>query len=387
MRESSQQGRGERLQLCLMSDSADPSGVGEHMLTLARELRDRADVALLFADTPGARPFAARASDEGFTAVALEVENWTIEAALRRWIGEHRPDLVHAHAGVQWEGWWIADAVRQACGALTVRTEHLPYVLTKPEDHADHAAAMPAFAALICVAEGARASHAAVGPSGPEITLVRNGVRPACPTRGREAVRAELGAVSDHAVVITVARLFAQKGHAVLLEALALLAARPITLWLVGDGELRAPLQAQAAALGIADRVHFLGQRVDVPELLTAADLFVLPSLFEGLPLSVLEAMHLGTPVVATRAPGTEEALIDGMEGLLVPPGDALALAQAIARALDDPSATRERTRAARTRAAREFSAERMAAETLAVYRQVLAVAESDDGDMETRVA
>ena len=99
--------------LCLFTDSADPSGMGEHMLTLAHEMRGRHEVSLLFADTPEARRFAARARAAGFEAEALAIVDWTVERAFRDWMARGRPELVHTHAGVQWEGLWIADAVRQ----------------------------------------------------------------------------------------------------------------------------------------------------------------------------------------------------------------------------------------------------------------------------------
>ena len=93
-----------RLRLVLCTDSADPSGLGVHMLALGRALRTEAHVTLLFADTPGARPFAGAATREGFAAEALAIEDWTVEGALRRRLAALRPDVVHTHAGVQWEG-------------------------------------------------------------------------------------------------------------------------------------------------------------------------------------------------------------------------------------------------------------------------------------------
>lgn len=361
------------MRVCLFTDSADPSGMGVHMLTLARALRGGAQVSLLFADTPGARPFAAQARAEGFAAEALAVRDWTVERALRDRLAALRPALVHAHAGVQWEGLWIARAVRGACGAPTVRTEHLPYLLTKTVDQAEHAAALPGFAAVICVSLGARLGHLGRDPTGRDPVLVRNGVARDAPRRSRAQVRAALAIAQDAPVLLTVARLFEQKGHAVLLRALAQLD-RPevVALW-AGEGELAAPLARAVDETGLAGRVRLLGRRDDVPDLLAAADLFVLPSLFEGHPLSVLEAMHAGTPVVATDVAGTREALADGVEGRLVAPNDPGALAAALAEALDRPAPVRRQAQAARRRAERDFSAERMARETAAVYARVLA--------------
>ncbi len=361
-----------RLRLVLFTDSADPSGMGVHMLALARSLRSEADVTLLFADTPGARPFAEAAAREGFAAEALAIEDWTVEGALRRRLAALRPDVVHAHAGVQWEGLWIARAVREACGAPTVRTEHLPYLLMKPQDQAEHAAALPGFAAVVCVSRGASAGHLGRDPSGRQPCVIPNGM--AVPPRrlGREATRAALGVSEGRPLLLTVARLFTQKGHGVLLHALHRLRDRDWSAAWAGEGELSPVLEWGVARLGLSDRIHLLGRRDDVGDLLAAADVFVLPSLFEGHPLSVLEAMHAGRPIVATAAAGTTEAVTDGLEALLVSPGDPDALAGAIAAVLDDPAAAERRAARAMARAQAEFGVERMARETLAVYRAVL---------------
>ena len=143
-------------------------------------------------------------------------------------------------------------------------------------------------------------------------------------------------------VVSTVARLAPQKGHDLLIEAIpAVMAARPDCAVPVGR---RRPasgrsLRARLRAEGLELRVHLLGKRPDVPDLLAAADLFVLPSHFEGLPLSVLEAMGAGLPVVATRVSGTSEAVADGVTGRLVEPNDPAALATAMIDALEQPRA------------------------------------------------
>ncbi|HWJ39694.1 MAG TPA: glycosyltransferase [Candidatus Limnocylindrales bacterium] len=155
----------------------------------------------------------------------------------------------------------------------------------------------------------------------------------------RVATRAALG-LGDEPVILTMARLDDQKGHRHLLDAIAILAPRRpnlVTL-LAGDGPLEQSLRAQCAALGLTDRVRFLGYRRDVPELLEAADLVVLPSLYEGLPLTAIEALAAGRPMVATEVDGTPEVVIHERTGLLVPPANPVALAAAIERLLDDPA-------------------------------------------------
>ena len=151
------------------------------------------------------------------------------------------------------------------------------------------------------------------------------------------------------------ARLEVEKGVDVAIRAAA--AIPELDLVVAGDGSCRATLEATAAELGIAERIHFLGYRTDPAALLANADLFVLPSLVEGFPLSVVEAMAAGVPVVASDIGGTREAVEHERTGLLVRPRDADALAAAIRRTLSDPAAMAARFVAPRDRATRELSA------------------------------
>jgi glycosyltransferase involved in cell wall biosynthesis len=157
--------------------------------------------------------------------------------------------------------------------------------------------------------------------------MIPNGVDVAAyahPATPRDAWRAAHGFRPDDIVYLCVGRLYAQKNHALLLRAFAATArAQPnARLAIVGDGELRRQLEAQAAELGIATRVRFLGIRRDVPDALAASDVFVLASNYEGHPLSVMEAMAAGLPVVATAVGGIPELVKQGESGLLVPAGD-----------------------------------------------------------------
>jgi glycosyltransferase involved in cell wall biosynthesis len=154
----------------------------------------------------------------------------------------------------------------------------------------------------------------------------------------RGAIRQRIGVDGSAPLAIVVAKLMPQKGHAVLVEALPPVLARhpDLQVLLVGEGELRDSIAARVRAAGIETRVHFLGNRPDVPELLASSDLFVLPSLWEGLPMALLEAMASRIPVVATSVAGTREVVEDGVSGVLVPPGDARSLALAMEALLGD---------------------------------------------------
>ncbi len=156
-------------------------------------------------------------------------------------------------------------------------------------------------------------------------------------TLTREAMRASLGVTPDALVAGVIARLTEQKGHRYLLEALA---ATPelsaVHLLVVGDGHLAGELRRHADTLGVGARVHFLGARRDLGDLLAAMDVFVLPSLWEGLPLSLVLAMGAEVPVVGTRVAGIPEVVEDGRTGLLVPPADSASLGRALATLFTD---------------------------------------------------
>jgi glycosyltransferase involved in cell wall biosynthesis len=172
------------------------------------------------------------------------------------------------------------------------------------------------------------------------LVVVHNGIDAWAfrPARPRAAVRAELGLADRDRVVMMAGRMTPQKGWDVLLDAASRLGARADVVWvLVGDGPLRGVLAERAAALGIA--VRFTGAREDMADVLDCADVVVLASRSEGLPFTLLEAMALGKPVVATHVGGVPEVVEHGRSGRLVSRDDPAALAMAIAAVLDAPDA------------------------------------------------
>lgn len=175
-------------------------------------------------------------------------------------------------------------------------------------------------------------------------------------------------------VVGTVGHLASDKGHRYLLEAAQrLLRDEPkLGVAIVGTGVLRQTLEAHAMALGIAEHVQFTGFRRDIPSLIRGFEIFVFPSHLEGLGTSVLDAMALGKPVVATHAGGIPEAVQEGVTGLLVPPRDPAALAQAIRHLLEHPALRVQFGEAGRRRVEQGFTAERMARQTVQVYHQLM---------------
>ncbi len=155
----------------------------------------------------------------------------------------------------------------------------------------------------------------------------------------RALVRSELAMKDDEFLFMTVANLRPEKGYDVLLEAAKAIAdaGLPIRIAAVGRGPLSTQLRARQVELGLGDRFRFLGQRDDVLPLLAGADAFVLASRHEGLPVALMEATSVGLPIVASRVGGIPQVLEDGVDALLVDPGDAGLLAQAMKRLASDP--------------------------------------------------
>ena len=206
-----------------------------------------------------------------------------------------------------------------------------------------------------------------------DVRVVYEGVPDRSPQPGgREALR-DLGVPDDALVVGNVAALTDHKDHETLLAAAVGVVARvpSARFVIVGDGELRAPLEARAQALGLRDRCVFAGFRTDLDRLIPAFDVFCLSSRMEGLGTSLLDAMAFGRPVVATRAGGIPEAVADGVTGRVVPPRDASGLADALAGVLRDGPTRAALGAAGRQRFLERFTAERMVEGTLAVLQEV----------------
>ena len=182
----------------------------------------------------------------------------------------------------------------------------------------------------------------------------------------RARIRADLGVPPDRVVVIAVSRLVWHKGYPEL--AAAMRSVPEAELWVVGerlDSDRGADMIALLRAAGLGFRLRLLGYREDIPALLAAADIFTLPSRFEGLPMSVIEAMLTGLPVVATNVRGPDEQVEHGVTGLKVPPGDAAALGSALATLARDPAAQVRMGEAGRQRALDCYDEAKVLARTL----------------------
>ena len=189
-----------------------------------------------------------------------------------------------------------------------------------------------------------------------------------------EQKRDSLIGKGDYFLVLMAADMIERKGHIYLLRALELLQAHKqrLRVVLAGDGPLEADLKDFARAHGVAEMVRFIGYREDVAQLLSACDMYVLPSLSEGMPRSIIEAMALGRPVLASNIRGSRELIVDGVTGLLVPPKDEQSLAAAIAKLMDEPKLRARMGNAGRERALSEFDERQVFSRLQAGYQGLL---------------
>lgn len=200
----------------------------------------------------------------------------------------------------------------------------------------------------------------------PDLPMIRNGIPVAQFPRARQwrtAWRNREGFGPDEFLFVCAARFSAQKNHALLLRAFARKTelCQRARILLAGDGELRDGLANLATELGIESRVHFLGNRTDVPELLAASDAFLLSSVQEANPLCVMEAMAAGLPVIATAVGGVPELVESGVHGLLVEPGNVEGFANAMSRMLQDGELRKQCGERSARRAAEDFDVSDMA--------------------------
>jgi glycosyltransferase involved in cell wall biosynthesis len=189
----------------------------------------------------------------------------------------------------------------------------------------------------------------------------------------REEMRASLGLAPDAKVLGVIARLTEQKGHQFLFDALQRPSLADVNLLVVGDGHLREALQQAATKRGAAGRVHFLGARRDLGNLLAAMDVFVLPSLWEGVPLSLLLAMGAAVPVVSTAVAGIPEVVQDGQTGLLVRPADAQALGGALELLFGDKEMRDRISRCAKAAVLPKFGVDGYVSAVTALYDCLIA--------------
>ena len=357
------------------------SGGAEAALLLLLENLDRSDwqPTLLYNPYPPLAPVAEAALELGATVRAVPSLAFGLEGTRRmgafvRTLRRERPAVFHAHLS-----WPLAARFELAAAVIArvpavVATFHL-----FPPSPLSRVAPLEGRLLGAGVGRGIAVSQAiatsvddVLGWPPRKLEVIRNGINVERLQQQRDPeLRRELAAGSDDFVFLTTARLDPQKGLDVLLRA-----ARSVEgarFLIAGVGAERARLERQADELGVGERVLFLGHRPDVPALLAASDGFVLPSLFEGTSLALLEAMAAGKPVVASAIPGTDELVVDGETGLLVPARDADALAQALRRIVAEPELSARLGAAARHKAETAHSAVSSTRRVVDVYDTLLA--------------
>lgn len=228
---------------------------------------------------------------------------------------------------------------------------------------------------VVAVSEPIQEELRAAGVPAHKITRIANGIDTAPYRRvwhdtEREAVRASLGILPERLAIGMVSQLSIEKGHVYALDAIAQLRPRfpQLLLVVIGDGPELPTLQAAVTRQNLEQHVLFCGRRSDIADVMRAFDIFLLPSLLEGLPMALLEAMATGQPAVASHVGDVDKAIQDGMSGLLVPPANPTALAAALARLAASPDLRLNLGRAAADRINQQFSARQMARQYCRLY-------------------
>lgn len=355
---------------------ADPIGGAQiHVRDLAAAMQARGHAPTVI--TSGRGPFVDELQAQGTPAIVLQhlcapiapLKDLRALGEIRSVLTDLRPDLLATHsskAGILGRlagrslkipavftahGWAFTPGVPPLKAAFYRRIERVVGPLARK---------------IICVSEfDRRLALDARIIAADRVVTVHNGMPDIAPT-----LRADPG--RSPARMVMVARYGPQKDHPTLLRALAGLQELEWELDLIGDGPLMGETESMAASLGLSGRVHFLGQRMDVAEIVARSQVSLLVTNWEGFPLSILEAMRAGLPVIASAVGGIEESVRDGETGYLVPRGDVEVLRDRIRRLLTDPSLRLRQGATGRTYFERHFTLDHFVAQTLDVYRHVL---------------
>lgn len=347
-----------------------PSQIGGaevHVIGLSEKLRERGHEVTIIC--PRGRPLTAELIARGLSVRTPRTTGKLDPVMLGRLVWSLRRDrvqVIHTHL-----------STASLLGSLAARLAGVPSLATV---HGLNTRSCYNYAhAIIAVSNAVKQHLAAQGMPSDRITVVHNGVdlRSFARPDDSQTVRQQWNLPKDAPILVTVGRLAPAKGHRDLIQALEILVRdgrrREVRLLVVGVGALLSELRREAERRGVADRVIFAGFQRDVVPFLQVADIFVLPSVQEGLSLSALEAMALGKPVVAFRVGGTPEVVVDGETGLLVAPGQLDELAGALEQLLSDPEQARVMGRAGQLRVRRAFDLEQMVSRIEGIYRSLVA--------------
>lgn len=367
------------MRIAMMLGSDGPGGAEMVVLRLSSELRARGHAVVPVLLHGGLGWLGARYRDAGFDPQMVHLgRSWIDFACVRELHALFRAqsiDVVHSHE--------FDMAVYGAAAAKRARVPHVVTMhggITVTKSLKRRIAlrwAMRRSDATVVVSAATQRQFAGeLGLATQAFRVVHNGVPVVAGDATR--VRREFNCSDADVVILAVGTLERNKGHHILLEALAGLggAARsvPWKLIIAGGrgGDQQQPLLEYVRAHGLEGRVHIVTGRGDIADLQALASVFAMPSLWEGLPMAVLEAMVAGNAIVASATGGIPEAIVDGRDGLLVPPGDVGRLSDALGALLADPQRRTQLGTAARARAQREFVASVMAERYESLYEQAL---------------
>lgn len=353
------------------------AGVEEHILTLLRGL-DRRYFRLLLACMPEVaeklRPDLP--VDVELVEIRLDgLRDWRGAWQLLRLLQKWRPDVLHSHL---FQASRYASPIGWLCRVpVIVETPHLREQWRKgwlKGSFVIDRAVGRCIDYFIAVSEAQRRYLVEEkGLPTEKIVVIRSAANLAAYDPDRpapEGLKLSLGFAESDPILLVAGRLEAQKGHRVLIEAMPAVRAQfpRVRLVCLSDGSLRGELERQVRQLGLEDSVRFMGRQPNVGDWLALADVTVLPSFFEGLPLTAIESLAAGKAMVATAVDGTPEVIVDGKTGLTVRPGDPPALAQAICRLLADRALRREMGQTGRKFVLEHFSDQKLLRDTTDLY-------------------
>jgi glycosyltransferase involved in cell wall biosynthesis len=366
-----------RARVVYLAHTLAVGGAEEMLLNLVRYLPPEFERSVVCIDQPG--PIGAEVQQTGVPFHALGLRPGLRRPVdlfrLQQFIHDREPTIVHTF--LLTASLYGRFAAMLARVPIVIGTEVNIYERKRPLHRMAERWLMRQTDAVIASAESVRDYYVDQISADPDkVVVIYNAVdwSQLQTTKTRDAVRAEVGVPADAPAAGIIARLTEQKAHRVLVDAMA---SRPeltaLHLIAVGDGELRDELRRRVEQLGIANRVHFVGARRDLGNLLGAIDMFLMPSLWEGLPLSLVLAMGAGLPVIASRVAGIPEVVTDNVTGLLVDPGDVPQLAAAMVNVLQDVTLRQSLGGAARGFVRPRFGVDGYVASVTAVYNRLLA--------------
>ncbi|MCI0591326.1 MAG: glycosyltransferase family 4 protein [Gammaproteobacteria bacterium] len=350
-------------------------GVERHILGALSGLKAHSmhhPVLLLFHDGE----LAALAREMGVEPIILPLRNrslWTTSRLLARILEQQQVRLVHVHG---YKATVFCALARQWYHLPIIRTEHgLPEPMADSpvralRDNLYHLLermATRSAVATVCYVTKDLLTHYQRAYCGLRAMVIPNGVVTMHPSQFLRPFELRDGCLN----LVLAGRLNMVKGHHLAIEAITVKGLSNAQLYIIGVGPREAELRALADARGVGNRVHFLGFRRNIYGYIAHCDIMLMPSLHEGLPYTLLEAMAVGTPIVASRVGGLAEVIEHGVSGLLIPPGDVMSLAKAIVR-LKDPVLRRFLGNSARHLQQTQYSLEAMTERYIVAYRELV---------------